>query len=313
MNEQYFTEIDMDNHERYFKIPYRLIEDDYFSDLDPLAVMVYGILTDRVSLSRKNKQHFTDKDGYLYVVATNEEIGKWIKKSEPVVIKLKKQLIEHGLLKEKRQGVRLANLLYPQKIRTKEILVQELKNIKGGTKEILVQELKNIKGGTKEILVQELKNVKGGTKEILVQELKNVKANQPNNNHPYITNLIEPEGAGANYIDSIEDAPAENDLGIVHDWIFSEFGRYPTPFEIEDLKYFLQDHSKEVIKLAIKECVGNGKPYFKYLDSILRDWKQKGLTTVELVENRQKPKRSFSNQERPLRLSDDGFDPRLGF
>ncbi|WP_193219224.1 replication initiator protein A, partial [Streptococcus pneumoniae] len=157
MNEQYFTEIDMDNHERYFKIPYRLLEDDYFSDLDPLAVMVYGILTDRVSLSRKNKQHFTDKDGYLYVVATNEEIGKWIKKSEPVVIKLKKQLIEHGLLKEKRQGVRLANLLYPQKIRTKEILVQELKNIKGGTKEILVQELKNIK------------------------------SNQPDNNHPYIT------------------------------------------------------------------------------------------------------------------------------
>ena len=283
MNEQYFTELDMDNHERYFKIPYRLIEDDYFSDLDPLAVMVYGILTDRVSLSRKNKQHFTDKDGYLYVVATNEEIGKWIKKSEPVVIKLKKQLIEHGLLKEKRQGVRLANLLYPQKIRTKEILVQELKNIKGGTKEILVQELKNIK------------------------------SNQPDNNHPYMTNLSEPDGAGGNYIDSIEDAPAENDLGIVHDWILSEFGRYPTPFEIEDLKYFLQDHSKEIIKLAIKECVGNGKPYFKYLESILRDWKQKGLTTVELVENRQKPKRSFGNQDRPLRLSDDGFDPRLGF
>ena len=283
MNEQYFTEIDMDNHERYFKIPYRLIEDDYFSDLDPLAVMVYGILTDRISLSRKNKQHFTDRDGYLYVVATNEEIGKWIKKSEPVVIKLKRQLIEHGLLKEKRQGVRLANLLYPQKIRTKETLVQELKNIKGRTKETLVQELKNIK------------------------------SNQPDNNHPYITNLSEPEGVGANNLYSIEDAPAENDLGIVHDWIFSEFGRYPTPFEIEDLKYFLQDHSKEVIKLAIKECVGNGKPYFKYLESILRDWKQKGLTTVELVENRQKPARSNSKSNGRLRLSDDGFDPRLGF
>ena len=283
MNEQYFTEIDMDNHERYFKIPYRLIEDDYFSDLDPLAVMVYGILIDRVSLSRKNKQHFTDKDGYLYVVATNEEIGKWIKKSEPVVIKLKRQLIEHGLLKEKRQGVRLANLLYPQKISTKEILVQELKNIKGGTKEILVQELKNIK------------------------------SNQPDNNHPYITNLNEPDGAGANNLYSIEDAPAENDLGIVHDWIFSEFGRYPTPFEIEDLKVFLQDHKKEVIKLAIKECVGNGKPYFKYLESILRDWKQKGLVTAELVENRRKPTRSSGKSNGRLKLSDDGFDPRLGF
>ena len=283
MNDQYFTEVDMDNHERYFKIPYRLIEDDYFSGLDPLAVMIYGILIDRVSLSQKNKQHFTDKDGHLYVIATNPEICSWIKKSEPVVIKLKGQLIEHGLLKEKRQGVRLANLLYPQKIRTKETLVQELKN------------------------------VKGITKETLVQELKNVKTNQPNNNQPDITNLTEPEGAGANTLYSIEDAPAENDLGIVHDWIFSEFGRYPTPFEIEDLKYFLQDHSKEVIKLAIKECVGNGKPYFKYLESILRDWKQKGLVTAELVENRQKPKRSSAYQGNTLKLSDDGYNPRLGF
>ena len=283
MNDQYFKEIDMDNHERYFKIPYRLIEDDYFSGLDPLAVMIYGILIDRVSLSQKNKQHFTDKDGHLYVIASNPEICSWIKKSEPVVIKLKRELIEHGLLKEKRQGVRLANLLYPQKLRTKETLVQELKN------------------------------VKRGTKETLVQELKNVKANQPNNNQPDITSLTEPEGAGANNLYSIEDAPAENDLGIVHDWIFSEFGRYPTPFEIEDLKYFLQDHSKEVIKLAIKECVGNGKPYFKYLSSILRDWKQKGLVTAELVENRQKPKRSSAYQGNTLKLSDDGFDPRLGF
>ena len=298
MNEQYFTEIDMDNHERYFKIPYRLIEDDYFVKLDPLAIMVYGILIDRVSLSQKNKQHFTDKEGRLYVVATNEEIGKWIKKSEPIVIKLKRQLVEHGLLKEKRQGVRLANLLYPQKIRTKETLVQELKNIKGRTKETLVQELKNIKGRTKETLVQ---------------ELKNIKSNQPDNNHPYITNLSEPEGDGANTLYSIEDAPAENDLGIVHDWIFSEFGRYPTPFEIEDLKSFLEDHSKEVIKLAIKECVGNGKPYFKYLESILRDWKQKGLVTAELVENRQKPTRSSGKSNGRLKLSDDGFDPRLGF
>lgn len=93
---------------------------------------------------------------------------------------------------------------------------------------------------------------------------------------------------------------------------FSEFGRYPTPFEIEDLKSFLQDHSKEVIKLAIKECVGNGKPYFKYLDSILRDWKQKGLTTVELVENRQKPKRTNRRAGR-LTLDDDGYNPRYGF
>ena len=128
-----------------------------------------------------------------------------------------------------------------------------------------------------------------------------------------ISRPSEPEGAGGNSLYIIEDAPAENDLGIVHDWIFSEFGRYPTPFEIEDLKAFLKDHKKEVIKLAIKECVGNGKPYFKYLSSILRDWKQKGLVTVELVENRQRPKRSSGKSSSELRLSDDGYNPRLGF
>ena len=152
-----------------------------------------------------------------------------------------------------------------------------------------------------------------GTVKNTGQELQKLQSIKTDNINTNLSRLSEPEGAGANYIDSIEDAPAENDLGIVHDWIFSEFGRYPTPFEIEDLKYFLQDHSKEVIKLAIKECVGNGKPYFKYLESILRDWKQKGLTTVELVENRQKPARSNSKSNGRLRLSDDGFDPRLGF
>ena len=130
-----------------------------------------------------------------------------------------------------------------------------------------------------------------GSKKTLPQEVKKLDTIKTDNIKTNISRLNEPDGAGANTLYSIEDAPAENDLGIVHDWIFSEFGRYPTPFEIEDLKDFLQDHNKEVIKLAIKECVGNGKPYFKYLSSILRDWKQKGLVTAELVENRQKPTR----------------------
>ena len=152
-----------------------------------------------------------------------------------------------------------------------------------------------------------------GSKKTLPQEVKKLDTIKTDNIKTNISRLSEPDGAGGNTLYSIEDAPAENDLGIVHDWIFSEFGRFPTPFEIEDLKAFLQDHNKEVIKLAIKECVGNGKPYFKYLSGILRDWKQKGLTTVELVENRQKPTRSNSKSNGRLRLSDDGFDPRLGF
>ena len=150
-----------------------------------------------------------------------------------------------------------------------------------------------------------------GSVESTRQEVSKVHTIKTDNIKTNISRPSEPEGAGANTLYSIEDAHAENDLGIVHDWIFSEFGRYPTPFEIEDLKSFLQDHSKEVIKLAIKECVGNGKPYFKYLSSILRDWKQKGLVTAELVENRQKPKKqpAYSGSARAVRQEYHGELP----
>ena len=262
----------------FYQMPQWLYEPPY-NVLSDKAKQIYMFLFDRRTLSIQNKW-FDDK-GDVFVYFTNERLMEKLNCSKPTIISAKKELADIGLLREVRQGVNKPNRLYIF--------------------------------GSKKTLPQEVKKVDHGSKKTLPQEVKKVDTIKTDNINTNLSRLSEPEGVGANNLYSIEDAPAENDLGIVHDWIFSEFGRYPTPFEIEDLKYFLQDHSKEVIKLAIKECVGNGKPYFKYLDSILRDWKQKGLTTVELVENRQKPKRSFSNQERPLRLSDDGFDPRLGF
>ena len=240
---------------------------------------MYMLIFDRRTLSIQNKWH--DKNGEVFVYFTIEEFMSKLSCSRQSVVNAKKELSDCLLIRENQQGVNKPNRIY---------INGSLKNRRQEVQELDYGSLKNRR--------QE------------VQELDTIKTDNINTN---LSRLSEPEGAGANYIDSIEDAPAENDLGIVHDWIFSEFGRYPTPFEIEDLKYFLQDHSKEVIKLAIKECVGNGKPYFKYLESILRDWKQKGLTTVELVENRQKPKRSSAYQGNALKLSDDGYNPRLGF
>ena len=261
----------------FYQMPQWLYEPPY-NILSDKAKQIYMFLFDRRTLSIQNK--WFDEKGDVYVYYTNEQLMEKLNCSKPTIISAKKELADMGLLREFRQGVNKPNRLYIS--------------------------------GSKKTLLQEVKKVDHGSKKTLLQEVKKVDTIKTDNINTNLSRLSEPDGAGANYIDSIEDAPAENDLGIVHDWIFSEFGRYPTPFEIEDLKYFLQDHSKEVIKLAIKECVGNGKPYFKYLDSILRDWKQKGLTTVELVENRQKPKR-YNGKSETLRLSDDGFDPRLGF
>ena len=262
----------------FYQFPQWLLDEEY-KHLSLRAKVVYMLIFDRRTLSIQNKWH--DKNGDVFVYFTNKQFMNLLNCDEKTVIKAKRDLQDIGLLREVQQGVNKPNRLYIS-----------------GTGKITGQELEKLQSGTGKITGQEL------------EKLQSIKTDNINTN---LSRLSEPEGAGANCIDSIEDAPAENDLGIVHDWIYSEFGRYPTPFEIEDLKAFLQYHNKEVIKLAIKECVGNGKPYFKYLSSILRDWKQKGLTTVELVENRQKPTRSNSKSNCRLRLSDDGFDPRLGF
>ncbi len=277
----------------FYQMPQWLYEPPY-NVLSDKAKQVYMFLFDRRTLSIQNK--WFDEKGDVFVYFTNEQLMEKLNCSNKPIVQAKKELHDIGLLREVRQGVNKPNRLYIS-----------------GSVESTRQEVSKVHKGSVESTRQEVSKVHKGSVESTRQEVSKVHTIKTDNINTNLSRLSEPDGAGANYIDSIEDAPAENDLGIVHDWIFSEFGRYPTPFEIEDLKYFLQDHSKEVIKLAIKECVGNGKPYFKYLESILRDWKQKGLTTVELVENRQKPTRLNSESNGRLRLSDDGFDPRLGF
>ena len=267
----------------FIKIPVVLIKDKAFSELSMEAKVLYSIMKDRLKLSLKN--NWIDEKG-AYIHLSIEELQKdyFVQLSKPTIIKRKKELVDFGLIELKKQFNK-----------SDKIYVNRLSSYI-----------------SKNSLPTEVKNFDHISKNSLPTEVKNFDSHQSYINQSYINRITEPDGAGANNLYSIEDAP-ENDLGIVHDWIFSEFGRYPTPFEIEDLKYFLQDHSKEVIKLAIKECVGNGKPYFKYLESILRDWKQKGLVTAELVENRQRPKRSSGKPSSELRLSDDGYNPRLGF
>ena len=277
----------------FYQMPQWLYEPPY-NVLSDKAKQIYMFLFDRRTLSIQNKW-FDDK-GDVFVYFTNERLMEKLNCSKPTIISAKKELADIGLLREVRQGVNKPNRLYIS-----------------GSKKTLPQEVKKVDHGSKKTLPQEVKKVDHGSKKTLPQEVKKVDTIKTDNINTNLSRLSEPDGAGGNSLYSIEDAPAENDLGIVYDWIYSEFGRQPTPFEIEDLKYFLQDHSKEVIKLAIKECVGNGKPYFKYLSSILRDWKQKGLVTAELVENRQKPKRSSAYQGNALKLSDDGYNPRLGF
>ncbi|GEN53948.1 DnaD domain-containing protein [Halobacillus faecis] len=62
-----------------------------------------------------------------------------------------------------------------------------------------------------------------------------------------------------------------------------EFGRPLSPFEIETINIWLdeEEQSPALIKAALREAVLMSKLNFKYIDRILREWKRKGVKTVE--------------------------------
>lgn len=62
-----------------------------------------------------------------------------------------------------------------------------------------------------------------------------------------------------------------------------EFGRPLSPFEIETINVWLDEDrmSPALIKAALRESVLMGKLNFKYIDRILREWKHKGIQSVE--------------------------------
>ena len=103
----------------YIQIPYALLEDDYYKNLSSEAKLAYGLLMDRLRLSFKNRKTFTDQRGDVYVIYTNEQLQEILNvKSKATLVKIKKELTDHDLLFEVRQGVQKPNLLYPKKVRS---------------------------------------------------------------------------------------------------------------------------------------------------------------------------------------------------
>lgn len=69
-----------------------------------------------------------------------------------------------------------------------------------------------------------------------------------------------------------------------------EFGRPLSPFEIETINMWIDEEiqSPSLIKAALREAVLMGKLNFRYIDRILREWKRKGVKTVEQARNQSK-------------------------
>ncbi|MDD3653382.1 MAG: DnaD domain protein [Desulfotomaculaceae bacterium] len=63
----------------------------------------------------------------------------------------------------------------------------------------------------------------------------------------------------------------------------NEFGRALSPLEIEQIEQWADEHESKLIIEALKQAVLRGKHNFKYINSILMEWKKNNLQTLEAI------------------------------
>ena len=94
----------------FFRIPKSLMMEGPFRHLTADAKILYGLLLDRVSLSRK--QGWIDKESRVYVFFTIENIKKALNCANSKACAVLKELENLGLVEKKRQGFGKPTVLY---------------------------------------------------------------------------------------------------------------------------------------------------------------------------------------------------------
>ena len=97
----------------FFRIPKALFTEKEFASLSTDAKLLYGILLDRISLSKKNG--WIDNDGYVYIIYTIAELQELLRMSHTTVTKLLYELDSvHGigLIERYRQGNNRPSVIY---------------------------------------------------------------------------------------------------------------------------------------------------------------------------------------------------------
>ena len=235
------------------------------------------------------ENNWYDKNGDVYMYFTNQQMMEKLNCSEKTIISSKKELEKYGLIKEVRQGVNRPNRLYIN--------------------------------GTVKITGQELENLQYGTVKITGQELENLQPINTNNIKTNITNIND---------DDDRPQKLENIQSGTIAQILRSRGFKLDQIQFQQLfDYIALDGMKiELVQLAISKSADNEARNFRYLKSILDNWRKNGVTTVEEAEqadekykSSKKPKtyngqKDFKSGKYALLGTDISvheIDPELGF
>lgn len=104
----------METSEIFYSIPKVLLEDEKYKELRLDSKMLYAILKDRLKLSAKNR--WIDEQGRVYLEYSNKELQEIFNCSKHTIIKIRADLVKHGLIFEESQFTKadgqVANRIY---------------------------------------------------------------------------------------------------------------------------------------------------------------------------------------------------------
>ncbi len=90
----------------YLPVPRELLT----TDLPSTAILLYGALLDRATLSQKN--HYADETGWVYVIYPVEHLAETLSVSDTAVKRHLRELEARGLIRRCREGKHSANHIY---------------------------------------------------------------------------------------------------------------------------------------------------------------------------------------------------------
>lgn len=87
---------------RFYPLFKTLFENDLYMELRLESKVVYTFFRDRLNLSLKNG--WIDENGFVFLMYSNSKLAKMLNCSKSTLLKVKKELLKHGLIYEIRQS-----------------------------------------------------------------------------------------------------------------------------------------------------------------------------------------------------------------
>ncbi len=88
----------------FVRVPKAILSNPAYKGLSANAALLYGILLDRMSLSVKNRDKFTDRYGDVFVYCTLKDICETLSCGHDKATKMLRELELYGLISRLQQG-----------------------------------------------------------------------------------------------------------------------------------------------------------------------------------------------------------------